>query len=193
MSRRANSVPLPSSSRNAPIAISSSAKPLPIAIPSTRLAATVLRDAYTSARATMAQLVTINGRNMPSERSSAGSHALKTSSTDVTRLAMISTYTGTRICCSNQRRVAEISTFEQASTHSVATPSPRPLTNDDVTASSGQMPRSWTSPGFSCHRPLTSRARSVASLTIRPAAGLAGSRIRAPRSPRSIATYPGPH
>ncbi len=39
-------------------------------------------------------------------------------------------------------------------TEIVAIPRPMPFTSVLLTASSGHSPRSWTIPGFSCHRPL---------------------------------------
>jgi hypothetical protein len=48
-------------------------------MPSMMLGPIGLRDANISARATIAQLVTISGMKIPSERSSAGNHALKIS------------------------------------------------------------------------------------------------------------------
>ncbi len=51
---------------------SSAAKPSPITRPSTMLSRTLFRDANSSARATMVQLVTISGTKIPSERSRSG-------------------------------------------------------------------------------------------------------------------------
>ena len=64
---------------------------MPMTNPSTMLEPTGLREACTSARARIAQLVTISGMKMPSERSSAGNQALNMSSVHVTRLAMMRT------------------------------------------------------------------------------------------------------
>jgi hypothetical protein len=49
----------------------------------------------------------------------------------------------------------------QSLTASVASPSPRPLPSDVLTASRGQSPSSWTSPGFWSRNPARRMAAGV--------------------------------
>ena len=114
--------------------------PAPIARPSTTLGSSAFRDAKASARATIAQLVTMRGIKIPRDRSSAGNQAWNTNSMHVTRLEMISTYIGIRISVRMNARVKETKAFESVSTASVASPNPKPLMKVLVTASSGQSP-----------------------------------------------------
>ena len=132
--------PCPISSRKVPMAISNNANPEPMDIPSIKLAPTLLREANISARATIVQLVTIKGINIPHDLPSDRNQASTIISMQVTKLAMMNTYIGIRMSARMNRRVADTKTFEKVKTSKVARPSPKPFTNVVVTASNGQRP-----------------------------------------------------
>ncbi len=104
-----------------------SRKPPPMANPSSAARGRLCREANASARASSRQLVTINGRKMPSAACRAGNHAASASSTAVTSAAISSTNTAMRIsagkCPADQRCGARCSPSAPAS---VARPRPEP-------------------------------------------------------------------
>src|SRR5690606_41473851 len=68
--------------------------------------------------------------------------------------AMIITKTGKRTASLTILRINETVIFEQVRTSRVASPKPRLLTTEPLTASSGHSPSSWTSAGLLLHNPL---------------------------------------
>ena len=77
-------------------------------------------------------------------------------------VAIVTTNTPMRTSGNNQRPTSEAARLLASSTASVAIPRPSALPSVVLTASSGQSPSSWTSPGFWRPSPL----RNVATASI---------------------------
>ena len=135
-------VPLPKSSRTAPIIVSAPVKPSPILIPSSALGSGEFLAAKLSARARIMQLTTISGTNIPSDWESAGKYAFKSISIIDTNVAIITMYAAILILFGITFLTSEITKFEHIRTNVAERPIPIELLTEVVTAKVGHIPRS---------------------------------------------------
>ena len=160
-------VPLPISSRIAPIRTSAQVKPSPMPIPSKSEATTPFLKAKASARARIMQLTTMRGMNIPSALSSAGAYPAINSCTTVTKPAMTTMKAGMRISSGMNLRSAATATFDPMRTAVAASPMPMAFTTLVVTAIVGHIPRTRTKVGFSVSIPFLISLRGFAIICLR--------------------------
>lgn len=145
--------PLPKSSLTKAIIEIAKVKPIPIPMPSNIESKTEFLLAKASARPKTMQFTTIKGIKIPKLDDNAGTKPCITKSTMDTKVAITKIKHGMRILLGIKFFNIDINILDINSTNVVATPIPKALKTEVVTAKEGQVPKTKTKVGFSLINP----------------------------------------